>query len=252
MPHYPAHDWYRTMIAAMRERAHAYGMTLEIIPPHQGIAAERTRLRAAIAARAAAEVSPGQTVVIGQGEAGLAMAGELRRIAFEPGEGLAGVTVITTALDVLDRLADAPGLRTILTAGELQAADRAMVGPAVGALFERMRADVAFLPVHGITAEFGPSSSNERLALAAARCAGAARRVVVLADHMSVGVDTVHRIVRADEIYKIITDDGTPPGERQRFRAAGIDVLAAGDPVAERDVGGVAPARREHRREDHP
>lgn len=241
MPHYPAHGWYRSMIAAMRERASSYKLELDVVPPHQGIVAERARIRGTLAARAAAEIRPGTTIIIGHGETGLLLAGELRRMAFDG--AAAGVTAITNALDVLHRLTDAPGLRTLLTSGELQGADRCMVGPSVGALFERMRADVAFLGADGVTPEFGPSSSDERLALVAARCAEAARRVVVMADHLSVGSDATHRILRPDAYHELVTDDGTLPGERQRFRAAGTDVLVAGDADVAEIAGEERPAQ---------
>lgn len=238
MPHYPAHDWYRAMIAAMRERAALYRLTLDVVQPHHGIIAERTRLRRRIAQAAAEGLRPGETVVIGQGEAGVLLAGEIRRMAFDDAGALRGLTVITNALDVLDRLAGAPGLRCVLTSGELQPEDRCLVGPSLGALFERMRADAAYLCADGATAEFGPSSGCERLALAGSRCAAASRRTVILADHLSVGQDATHRILRADAVHRLITDDGTPAGLRQAFRAAGIDVLVAGDEDA--------PARAPH------
>ena len=49
MPHYPAHEWYRTMISAMQTRARDLGFELVIAPPHQSISAEITRLREQIA-----------------------------------------------------------------------------------------------------------------------------------------------------------------------------------------------------------
>ena len=229
MPHFPAHDWYRVMIQTMRVRCRNYGIDLVLSPPHKGIAAELSRLRREVAMAAAARISPGETVIVGEGEATLHLADELRRIAFNDGERLRGVTVITNALDVLYKLGDAPELKTILTSGEYQAADRCLVGPSLGALFERMRADLAFLSVAGVTPEFGLSSADERRALANSRIANAARRTIALADHTLIGADANHRVVPPGHFHEVITDDGALPADRQKLRAVGVDVLIAGE-----------------------
>lgn len=228
LPHYPAHDWYRVMIQAMQVRAAAWNLSLVVAPPHQGIAAEITRLRRGLAALAVDRIGTGQTVILGQGEATSLMAEELRRRVAANDSRTAGLTVATNSLDVLHRL-EAAAIKVILTSGEYQAADRCLVGPSVGALFERMRADQAFLAVDGITPEFGPSSSDERLALAGSRLLQAARRKVVLADHTAVGADATHRMARTQDLDEVITDDGTLPADRQRLGTAGLEVLVAGD-----------------------
>jgi len=229
MPHYPAHDWYREMIQAMTARAEQYGFEFRVSPPHKGIATEISRLRAEIADTAVERIRPGQTVILGEGEATLCLAAALRRRATETRDSLAGVTVITNALDVLFRLEDVPGLKVILTGGEYQKADRCLVGPSLGSLFERMRADLCFLSVAGVSPEFGLSTADERLALANSRFVNAARRTIALADHTAIGADANHRIARPGEVHEIITDDGALPADRQRLRAAGIDVLIAGE-----------------------
>lgn len=229
LPHYPAHDWYRAMIQAMQTRCEALNCELVVAPPHQGIAAEISRLRRAIAEQACERIGRGQTIIVGEGEAGLCLAGAIRRTAFGDPERLAGVTIITNSLDVLERLQDAPGLRTLLTSGEYQAADRCLVGPSLGALFERIRADAAFLSVGGISSKFGISSPDERLALAGSRFIDAARRVIVMADHTLFGADANHRIARIEAVDEVITDADALPADRLSLRGIGIEVLIAGE-----------------------
>jgi DeoR/GlpR family transcriptional regulator of sugar metabolism len=229
MPHFPAHDWYRAMIPAMQARAAELRLEVIVTAPHHGISAEISRLRMEIARLGASILSAGETIVLGEGEATLCLASEIRRIAFSDSTRLAGLTVITNSLDILHRLEGSPGIKTLLTSGEYQAADRCLVGPSLGALFERVRADRAFLSVAGISPRFGASAIDERLALAASRLGGAARRVVALADHTLVGAEANHRICRIEDIHLVITDDGTMAGDRQSLRAAGIEVLVAGE-----------------------
>lgn len=229
MPHFPAHDWYRAMIQAMRARAATHQLRLELIPPHQGISAEISRLRIEIAKLAASTLVAGETIILGAGEATHCLAAEIRQIAFSDTERLSGLTVVTNALDVLYRLEGAPGIKTLLTSGEYQSADNCLVGPSLDALFERIRADRAFLSVAGVSNRFGISASDERLSLAASRLSGAARRTIALADHTLIGAEANHRIARIDDLDAVITDDGTMPVDRQSLRAAGVEVLVAGE-----------------------
>jgi DeoR/GlpR family transcriptional regulator of sugar metabolism/ABC-type sugar transport system substrate-binding protein len=237
LPQFPAHDWYRIMIQAMQARAECAGLDLVVAPPQQGVAAEIARLRRDIADAALQRIGPGETVILGEGEATLNLAGLIRRAAFDGAARVRGLTVITNAFDVLHRLQDAPGLRVILTSGEYQAADRCLVGPSLGALFERMRADKAFLSVAGVTPRFGISAPDERLALAGSRFCEAARSVIALADHTLIGADANHRIARIDAVAEVITDDGALPVDRSALRAAGVEVLVAGISDSAPDLG---------------
>lgn len=229
MPHFPAHDWYRAMFQAMQARATEHRLDVIVTPPHQGIATEISRLRTEIAKVAAASLTAGETIILGEGEATKCLASEIRRIAFSEAGRLSGLTVITNALDVLERLEGAPGIKTLLTSGEYQAADRCLVGPSLGALFERMRAERAYLSVAGVSSRFGASALDERLALAGSRLGGAARRTIALADHTLVGAEANHRILRIEDLDEVITDNGTVPADRQALRAAGVEVLVAGE-----------------------
>ena len=102
----------------------------------------------------------------------------------------------------MERLNGVPGVKVIMTSGEYHAKHRCLVGPSLGALFETLRVDKAFLSVDGVTARFGASSADERLALAARRFIDASRETFVLADHSIVGVDANHRIAPLDPSTK--------------------------------------------------
>lgn len=225
VPHYPAHDWYRNMQRAMQRRADELGLALRVAAPETGIAREIQALRRVIARAAAAMIKPGDTVLINQGETSLYLAEELRAAQ--------NLTIVTNALDVVDRLNGRPGLKVILTGGELQTKDRCLVGPSLGGLFETIRVDKAFLSVDGVTARFGPSAADERLALAGRRCAEAAREVVVMADHSLIGQDASHRIVPPDGVDDIITDSGSLPSHRFALASTGARVTLADEETRE-------------------
>lgn len=229
LPHYPAHDWYRTMASAMQARCQVYGATLVVSPPHHGISAEIARLRREIAQSAAQLFRPGMVAALNEGQATLFLAEELRNVAAGRPERLQGVTVVTNSFDVLHALEDVAVVKVIMTAGEYQKADRCLVGPSLGAIFERVRPHIAFIAVDGVTPGFGLSSLDERRALAAQRFINAAEIGVVLADSVALGSDANHRIANVAQVRSVLTDDGALPEDRQRFRSVGVDVLIAGE-----------------------
>jgi DeoR/GlpR family transcriptional regulator of sugar metabolism len=219
MPHYPAHDWYRNMARAMERRATELGLEVRMAAPSAGIAREIDALRHTIAGAAAARVRPGETVLINAGAMAVPLA-----------ESLAArrdITIVTNAFDVLHLLAAKGGPKVILTSGEYQVRDRCLVGPSLGALFETLRVDKAFLSVDGVSPRFGASAGDERLALAARRFVAASRKVFVLADHSLVGVEANHRIAPPAQLGELITDSGSLPADRMACAAAGMRVTLA-------------------------
>jgi DeoR/GlpR family transcriptional regulator of sugar metabolism len=229
LPHYPAHDWYRNMGRAMERRAAELGLELHTAAPTAGIAREIESLRRTIARTAARRIRPGETVLVNAGALALHMAESL--------EGRSDVTLVTNSFDVLKHLAGPGGPKVILTSGEYQASDRCLVGPSLGALFETIRVDKAFLSVDGLSARFGASARDERMALAARRIVGAAREVFVLADHSLIGLEASHRIVPASQLGEVITDSGSLPADRMACASAGLRVTLAD---LERDGGNEA------------
>ncbi len=219
VPHYPAHDWYRNMARAMRERAEALGFELRIAAPQSGIAREIAAIRRLIARSAARLVQAGDTILINGGILSALLADELM--------SRTGITIVTNAVDVMERLSGRPGLKVIMTSGEYQPKDRCLVGPSLGALFETMRVDRAFLSVDGISPHFGASATDERLALAAKRFVDASREVVVMADHSLVGVEASHRIVALGAIDDLITDSASLPADRLAFASMGTRITLA-------------------------
>jgi DeoR/GlpR family transcriptional regulator of sugar metabolism len=233
MPHFPAHDWYRSMIASMQNRVQTYGFELIVTPPHQGIAAEITRLQREVARAAMHRIHPGQVIAIGEGQATLFMANELRKLAFADDPRIQGLTIVTNALDVMHCLEDAPSLKVILTSGEYQAADRCLVGPSLGAIFDHIKPDCAFVTIAGATPGFGISSVDERRALVGQRFVQAAVRTVALADNTIIGSDGNHRIARMADVDEIITDDGVLAEDSQSISAVGVKMSIAGDMSSE-------------------
>lgn len=78
-------------------------------------------------------------VALNEGQANTFLAEELRNLAAHKPEQIQGITVVTNAFDVLHALEDVSAIKVILTAAEYQKADRCLVSPSLGAIFERVR-----------------------------------------------------------------------------------------------------------------
>jgi DeoR/GlpR family transcriptional regulator of sugar metabolism len=222
MLHYPSHEWYRNLAAAMRQRCSEFGMIFTARNAEDEVAEQLRGIKRMIGAAAAATVKPRETLLLDGGECSRHFAAALKASGHE-------LTVITNALSVLEILADTPGIKVLLTAGEYQSATRSLVGPSVGALLDTIRVDKAFVSPDGLSPSFGLSFEDERAALVCRRFCDVAREIVVLADHGVVGLESHVQAVRPNLLHTVFTDAGTLPSHRLDLSAAGLRVIVADD-----------------------
>jgi DeoR/GlpR family transcriptional regulator of sugar metabolism len=194
--------------------------------------------KAAIGELAASLVSDGDTIGIGPGTTTQTFA---RRLAL-----FRELTVITNSLLVAQVLARSQGIEVVLTGGSLRGSIFALVGTAAEQSFAGLRLQKAFLSGKGLSADRGLSTATLSVAGVDRALAAAAEQVIVLADHTKIGVEAVAQTVPADRIKHLVTADLTPPQERDRFRAIGVQVQVAsmvGEPVANPEEEGITPDR---------
>ncbi len=223
--HYPAHDWYRHLAAAMRERADELGMRFRARSAEDQWAEEIREVRCRIAHAAARHVADGDTVLLAAGPAACLLAGELRAAAAD----MRRLTVVTNSLAAEGVLRGAAGIRVILTGGEVCPVRGALLGPALAAHLAAVRADKVLIGVDGLAAGFGASCDDAATAEATQRFMAAAREVVVLADHSVVGSEARVRIAPLTAIHTVFTDLGTLPAHRLELASAGLNVIVADD-----------------------
>lgn len=174
----------------------------------------------AIGRLAASLVRDGDVIVIGPGTTTEAFAAHL--------VARSGLTVITNSLPVAQAFVASPGNEVVVTGGTLRASIRALVGEANNRTLRGVHADAAFLSGNGLVPGFGLSTPNLTVAEADRAMVGAARSVVVLADHTKFGIRTAIQTVPAESITHLVTDSGTPPGDRRPFESSGTVVHIAG------------------------
>lgn len=195
------------------------------VPPNglrERSVAERTQARAEYKeriAKAAMRLLPdsGGTILL---DAGTTTARLAARLPLDR-----DLTVVTNSLTVAEALAGVNGIRLEMLGGRVRATTRACVGLATLAGLERLRVDVAFLGVNGFTVAGGLTTPDPDEAAVKAAMVAAARRTVVLADSTKIDRDYLVRFARTDEVSAFVTDDELDHELRDRYQAAGVEVL---------------------------
>jgi DeoR/GlpR family transcriptional regulator of sugar metabolism len=169
-----------------------------------GFAAKSVQQRAekaAIAARAAALVSPGDAVAL---SAGTTTAELAHRLVDVP-----SLTVVTNSIPVADVFyrAGRPDQTVVLTGGTRTPSD-ALVGPVAVAAIGSLHMDVLFLGVHGMSMRAGYTTPNLMESETNRALVDAAERLVVLADHTKWGTVGISSIASLSEADVLITDVG--------------------------------------------
>ncbi|RLV48890.1 DeoR/GlpR transcriptional regulator [Nocardioides mangrovicus] len=137
------------------------------------------------------------------------------------------LVVVTNAVPVAARVAGLPQVELRLLPGRVRRTTQAAVGSETVAALGSLRADVGFVGTNGLTAEHGLTTPDAEEAAAKRAMVHAARRVVVLADSSKLGVETMTRFARTQEVDVLITDHGIGHDDRQRIRRAGVEVVLA-------------------------
>jgi DeoR family transcriptional regulator of aga operon len=162
----------------------------------QNRAAEKRRIGLA----AARLVSDGDVVAIGAGTTTTQVARSLRHRK--------DITVVTNAVNIAMELSHQEDLKIILTGGSLSGAWFALVGPTAIANVEELVVDIVFIGVDGISAEYGLTTNYPDQAAIHRAMIKQARRKVVVADHLKVGVAATARICPANDVDIFITSKG--------------------------------------------
>lgn len=186
-----------------------------------GFAAKSIRQRvekAAIAARAAGLVSPGDAVAL---SAGTTTAELAHRLVDVP-----ALTVVTNSIPVADVFfAGGRADQTVVLTGGVRTPSDALVGPVAVAAIGSLHLDVLFLGVHGMSERAGYTTPNLMEADTNRALVAAAERLVVLADHTKWGVVGISSMAGLGQADVVVTDAGLPPAARSVLSELVPDVM---------------------------
>ncbi|MCX4911338.1 DeoR/GlpR family DNA-binding transcription regulator [Streptomyces sp. NBC_00878] len=176
----------------------------------------------AIARWAAAQVQPGETLLLDAGSTVGALAHELRTAK--------DVTIATTGLTALQELADVETVHVECLGGTLRPLSQGFVGPLTEAALERLTFDRVFLGTDGVSPEHGICEADLRQTRLKELMARRADHVYVLAHAAKLGRRPFHAWATLPEGWTLVTDDTADPGILDELRGRGVNTVLA-EPV---------------------
>ena len=181
---------------------------------------ENREKKLAIAARAAELVREGDTIYIDSGSTCMLFAEAVADIALR---------VVTNSIDVMNRLADRPGISLIAVGGAYHKEAGSFLGPTAIENLRDFQIGTCFMGATGFSAAGVFSSQNILEAQLKQRALEVSERRVILADSSKFEYTAFSVFARADGVDVLIIDRDFS-GE-ENMRAAGIDVLIADYPA---------------------
>ncbi|GAB3273835.1 DeoR/GlpR family DNA-binding transcription regulator [Sinomonas notoginsengisoli] len=170
----------------------------------------------AIARWAAAQVQPGESVLLDGGSTVGALAHALR--------GHTNLTVTTPALNTVQELSDSPGIQVDCLGGRLRSVSQTFVGPLAEAALERLSFDRVFLGADAVTADDGICEADQAQTRLKELMARRGANVYVLADSSKLGQRPFHAWVRLPVPWTLVTDAAADPQQVELFHRAGVHV----------------------------
>lgn len=157
--------------------------------------------KAEIAVAAAGLVPPGATVLLDAGTTTSRLAAELA--------GIAGLTIVTTGVNVLAVLAEANTDATVISAGgTLRKVNQALLGPFAENVVRSIYADIAFIGSDCVDSSRGLSSRTSEQNAMKSLMIRQARRPIIVADSSKLGANWSTHWFMPPAGVELLTDSG--------------------------------------------
>ncbi|WP_298805829.1 DeoR/GlpR family DNA-binding transcription regulator [uncultured Pseudokineococcus sp.] len=182
----------------------------------------------AVARAAVGLVAVGDVVGLNGGTTTTEVARELARADhLAPADGSRGFTIVTNALNIAVEVAARPHARVVMSGGTVRPRSLELSGPAARRSLEEVVLDVAVLGVEGVDARFGATTADAGEADIGRTLAGAARRVVVVADASKHGRTGPQRLLDLERVDVLVTDRAPEHPLARALADAGVRVVVA-------------------------
>lgn len=223
------------LLTAQGKLARTYGGAIALTARPEASLRQRTgqgyEAKRAIGRWAAAQVGPGETILLDAGSTTGAMAhalGSGRDVAKD-------IVVATVGLNALEELADATGIEVLSLGGWLRPLSQGFVGPLTEASLERLTFDRAFMGADGVTADTGICEATLQQTRQKELMMRRSQHVYVLAHSSKLGHRPFHAWATMPRHWTLVTDSNADKTELGRFRDHRIEVvvvdLASSAPV---------------------
>ncbi|MDB4895823.1 MAG: DeoR-family transcriptional regulator [Firmicutes bacterium] len=175
--------------------------------------------KVAIARLAAGLVQDGESLILDAGTTTLEIARQLRQRK--------DLTVITNAFHIAAELSDCPGIKVLVTGGEVRGNTLALVGPVAERTLADVNADRLFLGANGIDLKRGITTPTQAEAAVKRTMIESARQIVLVADHTKLGKVAFATIAPVTRAHVLVTDRQFDPHAARELTARGLQLLIA-------------------------
>lgn len=136
----------------------------------------------------------------------------------------AELTIVTNSLTIASLVTSFPGLKVIMTGGQLRHESLELVGVLAENTFNAINVGTAILGSDGISAAGGITTHDETEARTNKAMVTHAQRSIVVADGSKIGRIALAQVAEMDQIDLLITDPSADPHELDLIRALGVEV----------------------------
>lgn len=140
-------------------------------------------------------------------------------------ENYSSLTVITNNLNVVDVLREKEDFQVILTGGIYYEKENTVTGRQSENDMSLYNVDLSVIAVNSISFEKGISDFRLNQIDTFRKMMSISERIVVAADSTKVGKTSCMRVCGVEEIDTLLCDSRLAPEEKEKFEAAGIEVI---------------------------
>ncbi|GIP39721.1 DeoR family transcriptional regulator [Paenibacillus sp. J31TS4] len=135
------------------------------------------------------------------------------------------LTVVTNDIQIAAELRDAPGVKVLVTGGELYPSSNILNGMFTDAVLRSVHVSKAFLGIPALHPKRGLMHPDAQLVPAKQGMIAAAQEVIVLADDTKIGKLSLHQVAPMSAVHTLITGSGASGYDLQTIQEAGVHVL---------------------------
>lgn len=186
--------------------------------PFARVAERNAESKARLAQAAAVMVRDGDTIYLDIGTTASGIADALTAC---------GLTVATSSLGVVNRLAERDDIELILLGGEFNAAYRCTQGATVERELRALQIDRAFLGCSGLSERGVVRDTDAAQVLVKRAAVATGADVVLLADSTKFPGTGAHQALDLSDISRLVTDAALPTSYDQMCSENGVEVISA-------------------------
>ncbi|BFT73975.1 MULTISPECIES: DeoR/GlpR family DNA-binding transcription regulator [Paenibacillus] len=166
---------------------------------------------------AASMVEDGEHIIIDSGTTTLHIAKNLVQRS--------NITVVTNDMNIATELRDAPGIKVIVTGGDLYPSSYMLNGMFTDHVLGSLHVQKAFIGIPVIHPKYGLMHPEAQLVPTKKGMINAAEKIIVVADDSKIGKVSLHTVAPCTSINTLITGSNVSENVVRQFRDSGMDVI---------------------------